>query len=559
VLTKGNKMKFDDIEIGEDENFAAMFEASEQKSQSNTVVDGVIVEINNDNFLVDVGQKSEGKLYLSEITIDGVVQYKVGDTIKVMMMSSRGERPSISYKKVLQKEKFDAFIKEHGTEPENLIVEGKVVSVKNRAGFIVEGADGIEYFMPMAQGFLKAIGAVGKKIKAVVLSAKPESNSIVISRRKLIEETQKNKEETINKMMESNEPKVGTIKKITSYGMFVDIGGVDGLVNYNEISYKGPVNPSKYFNEGDAVTVVIKSYDKEKGHLSLSIKAALPDPWEEMRGQLEQGDTITVTVSNFETYGAFVDLGNDIEGLLHISEISWDKHAKNPKDYLNIGDEINVEVIDLDCDKRRLRVSLKSLQEKPFKQFTKANKVGDTIEGTVATLTDFGAFINLGMVDGLLHNEEASWDNTTKCKDIFKKGDTVEAKIIKIDYDKENISLSLKSLSQSPADTFASKHSNGDIIKAQIKDIKDFGIFVKLEDNLDGLIRKEDLVVVGEDEEELKIGDEIESVVVNIDRQRNRVRLSNKRLESAQQRDMLKSVNDNSSMTLGDALAGKLK
>lgn len=552
-------MKFDDIEIGEDEDFAAMFEASEQKSQSNTVVDGVIVEINNDNFLVDVGQKSEGKLYLSEITIDGVVQYKVGDTIKVMLMGGRGERPSISYKKVLQKEKFDAFVKEHGTEPENIIVEGTVVSVKNRAGFIVESADGTEYFMPMAQGFLKAIGAVGKKIKAVVLSAKPESSSIVISRRKLIEESQKNKEETITKLMENNEPKVGTVKKITSYGMFVDIGGVDGLVNYNEISYKGPVNPSKYYAEGDAVTVVIKSYDKDKGHLSLSIKAALPDPWEEMRGQLDQGDTITVTVSNFETYGAFVDLGNDIEGLLHISEISWDKHAKNPKDYLNIGDEINVEVIDLDCDKRRLRVSLKSLQEKPFKQFLKSHKVGDTVKGTVATLTDFGAFVNLGTVDGLLHNEEASWDNAVKCKEQFKKGDEIEARIIKIDTEKENISLSLKSLADSPADLFAAKHNNGDIIKAEIKDIKDFGVFVKLENNLDGLIRKEDLMQVAEGEEELKIGDEIESVIVNIDKQRNRVRLSSKRLESQQQRDMLKSVNDDSSMTLGDALAGQFK
>ena len=552
-------MKFDDIEIGEDENFAAMFEASEHKSQSNTVVDGVIVEINTDNLLVDVGQKSEGKLYLSEITIDGVVQYKVGDTIKVMLMNSRGERPNISYKKVIQKERFDAFFKEHGAEPENVIVEGKIVSVKNRAGFIVEGADGIEYFMPMAQGFLKAIGAVGKKIKAVVLSAKPESNSIVISRRKLIEESQKNKEKIILTMMENNEPKDGTIKKITSYGMFVDIGGVDGLVNYNEISYKGPVNPSKYFEEGDMVTVVIKSFDKEKGHLSLSIKAALPDPWEEMKGQLDQGDTITVVVSNFETYGAFVDLGNDIEGLLHISEISWDKHAKNPKDYLTIGDEINVEVIDLDCDKRRLRVSLKTLQEKPFKQFVKTHKVGESIEGIVATLTEFGAFVNLGTVDGLLHNEEASWDNTSKCKDKFKKGDEITAQIIKIDTERENISLSLKSLTESPADIFAAKYSNGDIIKAEIKDVKDFGIFVKLENNLDGLIRKEDLLQTSEGEEELKIGDEIESVIVNIDKQRNRVRLSSKRLESQQQRDMLKEVNDNSSMTLGDALAGKLK
>jgi small subunit ribosomal protein S1 len=552
-------MKLEDIEISEDENFATMFEASEQKSQSNTVVDGVIVEIGNDTLLVDVGQKSEGKLLLSEITIDGVVQYKTGDKIKVMLLNTKGERPSISYKKVLQKEKFDIFFKEHGAEPDNVIVEGTVISVKNRAGFVVEDKNGLEYFMPMAQGFLKALGSVGKEIKAVVLSSKKENSSIIISRRKLIEEAQKHKEEIITKLIEENQPRVGTIKRITSYGMFVDIGGADGLVNYNEISYKGPVNPSKYYKEGDAVTVVVKKYDKEKGHLSLSIKAALPDPWEEMRGQLDQGDTITVTVSNFETYGAFVDLGNDIEGLLHISEITWDKNARNPKDYLNIGDEINVEVIDLDCDKRKLRVSLKSLQEKPFAQFQKNNNIGDVVKGTIATLTEFGAFINLGAVDGLLHNEEASWDNSIKCKDTFKKGDEIEVKIIKIDSEKENISLSLKSLANSPAGEFATKHSNGDIVKSVIKDIKDFGIFVKLENNLDGLIRKEDLLSVGENEQALKVGDEIEAVIVNIDKQRNRVRLSSKRLESQQQRDILKSVSDTSSMTLGDVIAGQLK
>ena len=549
--------KLEDFELGEGEDFAAMFEESEKSTETNTVTEGEIVSINDNSFVVSIGGR-EGQIYTSEITINGELKYKEGDKITVMVTGTRGENLSLSYKKVLQKAKFDEFFAKHGEEPENVIVEGIVTSVKPRAGFIVQDSEGMEYFMPMAQGFLKAIGAEGKKIKAVVLSAKAETSSVVISRRKLIEEAQKNKEEVITKLMEVNEPKVGTIKKITSYGMFVDIGGVDGLVNYNEISYKGPVNPSKYYNEGDAVTVVVKKYDKDKGHLSLSIKAALPNPWEEMRGQLDQGDTITVTVSNFETYGAFVDLGNDIEGLLHISEISWDKHAKSPKDYLTIGDEINVEVIDLDCDKRRLRVSLKSLQEKPFTQFIKTHKVGDTVEGKVATLTDFGAFVNLGTVDGLLHNEEASWDNATKCKDAFKKGDDITAKIIKIDTEKENISLSLKSLSESPADIFAAKHSNGDIIKAKIKDIKDFGVFVVLENNLDGLIRKEDLTPPVEGEDELKIGDEIESVIVNIDKQRNRVRLSSKRLESQQQRDMLKDVNDDSSMTLGDALAGKL-
>jgi small subunit ribosomal protein S1 len=550
-------MKFEDFEI-EGEDFATLLEESEKNTETNQVVNGVIVEINGDDVLVDVGQKSEGKLNISEITVNGEVKYGVGDSLKVMITSNRGERPGISYKKVLQKEKFDQFVKENGVEPENKIVEGTVVGVKPRAGFVVQGEDETEYFMPMAQGFLKAQGAVGKKIKAVVLKAKPESSSIVISRRKLIEETQKNKEELITKLMETNEPKTGTIKKITSYGMFVDLGGVDGLVNYNEISYKGPVNPSSYYKEGEEVLTVIKSYDKEKGHLSLSIKDALPNPWEEMKNELEVGDPITVTVSNFESYGAFVDLGNDIEGLLHISEISHNKNIKNPKDYLNIGEEINVEVIDLDCDKRKLRVSLKSLQPKPFETFTSNHKVGDVLTGTVATLTDFGAFINLGEVDGLLHNEEANWETNAKCKNLFKKGDEVEVKIIKIDNEKENISLSSKILQDSPAQKFENEHKIGDIIKSTIKDIKDFGLFVKLEDNLDGLIRKEDLLKTEDEEDAPKVGDEIEAVIVNIDKQRNRVRLSVKRLASQKERDVLKSVNDDSSMTLGDALAGKL-
>jgi small subunit ribosomal protein S1 len=551
--------KFQEFELAEDENFAELFEESEKQTETNTVVDGVIVEMNDESLLVDVGQKSEGKLYISEITVNGKVAYKVGDTIKVMITSSRGERPSISHKKVLQRLKFDEFFDKYGEDPENVIVEGIITSIKPRAGFIVENVDGLEFFMPMAQGYIKAIGAIGKKIKAVVLKAKKDSNSIVISRKKLIEDFQKNKDEQIAKLMGSTEIKEGIVKKITSYGMFVDMGGIDGLVNYNEISYKGPVNPSQYYKEGDKVEVIVKAYDKEKGHLSLSIKDAMPNPWEEIREQLEMGDTITVTVSNFETYGAFVDLGNDIEGLLHISEISWNKNVKNPKDYLNIGDEINVEVIDLDCDKRKLRVSLKSLQPKPFKKFLEEHKAGDLLKGTVATITEFGAFISIGEVDGLLHNEEASWEPNVKCKDIFKKGDVVEVKIIKIDREKENISLSIKALSESPADKFASQYANGDIIKSTIKDIKDFGVFVKLENNLDGLIRKEDLLTVSEENPELQIGDEVEAVVVNIDKQNNRVRLSMKRLESQKNREVLKSVSDDSAMTLGDALAGQLR
>ena len=474
-----------------------------------------------------------------------------------MLMGNRGERPNISHKKVLQKEKFDAFVEKHGEDVEDVTIEGKVISVKNRGGFIIEDEEGCEYFMPMAQSYLKAVGAVGKTVKAKVLKVNKAQNSIIVSRKKLIEEAKAIKDNKVAEILESGEVFNCIIKKITSYGMFVDLGGIDGLVNYNEISYKGPVNPANYYNEGDEVTVVVLSYDKAKQHLSLSIKAALANPWEEIKDELEVGDTITVTVSNFESYGAFVDLGNDIEGLLHISEISWNKNVKNPKELLTLGEEVNVEVIELDVDKKRLRVSLKNLQEKPFAKFTKEFKVGDVVTGKIATLTDFGAFVTIGDVDGLLHNEEASWEPNAKCKSLFKKGDEVEVKIIKIDREKENISLSIKEIADPPAQRFQDTHKMGDIVKGTVKDKKDFGVFIKLEDNLDGLIRNEDFGPLNV--EEINNGDELEAVVVNIDTKRNRVRLSVKRLEQQQEREVLKSVNDDSSMTLGDLLKDQIK
>jgi small subunit ribosomal protein S1 len=549
-------MGIEDIELGEEFDFAKMLDESLESSENNSLIDGVIVEIKGDKVLVDVGQKIEGQLNINEIMVNGEPKYKAGDTIKVIMTGSRGERPSISHKKVLQKEKFDAFVKEHTDDLEEITVEGKIVSLKNKAGFIVEDEEGMEYFMPLAQSYLKTQGAIGKKIKAKVLKINEVQNSIVISRKKLIEESKKQKDEKVAAILDSDEVIDGVVKKITSYGMFVEVNGIDGLVNYNEISYKGPVNPANYYKEGDEVPVKVLSYDPKKQHLSLSVKAALPNPWDEIRDELEVGDAIAVTVSNFETYGAFVDLGNDIEGLLHISEMSWNKNLKNPKDILNIGDEINVEVIELDVDKKRLRVSLKNLQPKPFSKFLSEYKVGDVVKGKVATITEFGAFVTIGEVDGLLHNEEASWEDK-KCKELFKKGDELEVKIIKIDAEKENISLSIKELAESPAKKFQNSHKVGDIIKGNIKDIKDFGIFIKLEDSLDGLIRTEDFGPLNI--EEVKVGDEIEAVITNIDTKKNRVRLSVKRLEIQKEREALSAVNDDSSMTLGDILKDQIK
>jgi len=549
-------MEMLDLELGEDFDFEKMLDESLENSDNNAIVEGVVVGKKDDFLLVDVGQKVEGRLNISETLVDGVCPFNVGDKIEVMLLGSRSERPTISYKNVIQQKKFNEFVAANEAQIEDLIIEGKVTGLRKGKWFIVENKEGLTFLMPLAQSYLKATDAIGKKIKAKIMKINKNQSSILVSRKKYLDDTKREKTTKIDSILANTDVIVGKVKKITSYGMFVEVDGVDGLVNYNEISYKGPVNPSAYFKEGDKVNVKVISYDKDKHHLSLSIKAALPNPWEEIRNVLDKGDTITVTVSNFESYGAFVDLGNDIEGLLHISEISWDKNVKNPKDYLTIGDEINVEVIELDIENQKLRVSLKNLQKKPFDKFAETHNVGEVVSGKVATVTEFGAFITIDGVDGLLHNEEASWNKAAKCKAVLKKGDVVEVKISQINKDNETISLSMKDLLDSPAKEFQNAYKIGDIVSGKIKDIKDFGVFVILNNNLDGLIRIEDLAPLKP--EELQKGQDIESCISFIDTKNNKVRLSIKRLERQKEKDAIKQFNTETNMTLGDLIKGQI-
>jgi len=537
-------MAFDN-ELLDEENFAAMF------------VEGEIVEIqmDEDRALVGVGDKLEGILNLSEIRDEnGELKFACGDKIKVMQMGYYNERPKISYTKVLEQEKTIEFIELHKDDFEDTIIEG-IITKKNRGGYVVE-ADAVSFFMPRSLAAFKDTDeVVGRKIKAQVVKVDAAENSIIVSRRKLFNEERKKKKEIIDQLMAEDVVVEGTIKKITSYGMFVDVGGVDGLVHYNEISYKGPVNPSKLFAEGDTVTVKAISYDKDKRHLSLSIKAVLPDPWAEVESELDEGDTITVTVSNIEAYGVFVDLGNDIEGFLHISEISWNKNVKNPNDYLTVGEEIDVEVIEINSTTHKLRVSLKKLLPKPFDEFLKNYNEGDIVTGTITSLADFGAFVRISGVEGLLHNQDISWDKNTKAKEVLKSGDEIEVKIAKINAEDQKISLNRKTLIESPIDKFAVNNKVNAVVTGTIRDIKDFGVFVSLEDGVDALIRDEDLTPLIK--EELEAGQEIEAAIANIDTKRDRIRLSVKKLDYIKNQAMLEEINDNESHSLGDLIKDK--
>ncbi len=552
-----SKSAIEAMDLGDEGDFASMFEASLKKEKSGSLVEGVIVAIKDEDesILIDVGKKQEGVLRKSEILDEnGELIFGIGDKITVVITGYRNERPGLSYKKAIKSKKVEEFISSYSEDVE-VIIDGVIVG-KNKGGYIVE-ADDVEFFLPKSQAYFKDSNTiVGKKVKAKVIKVDKDAKSIVISRKVLIELDREKRQEIIDVLLEKNEITRGVIKKITSYGMFVDVGGVDGLVHYSEISYKGPVNPSNVYEEGEEIEVKAIKYDQEKRHLSLSIKATIEDPWDDLAEQLEVGDAVKVLVSNIEPYGAFVDLGNDVEGFLHVSEVSWDKNIKHPKDYLEVDQEIDVEIVEMDFEKKKLRVSLKNILPKPFEGFTKTHKSGDNVKGVITTITNFGAFVKIGSVEGLLHNEDASWDRSQKCRDLFKEGDEVEVKIIKIDYDKENISLSKKDLEESPIDVFAKTHKTGDIVMAKVRDKKEFGVFVELEDGVDALIRHEDLGEKSADE--LEVGEELEAAISFIDTDKNRIRLNVKKVARLKEKAQLEEYNNDERSTLGDVLKDQL-
>ena len=557
-----DKEALENIDIDDEtEDFATLLEESlkSENEGSDQLIQGVIVKITDEGVMVDVGMKQEGRLDISEIKDDqDNLLFKVGDTLPVVLSSKPGERPRISHKKAIKKQKVAEFIEANKarTEEEPLDITG-IVTRKNAGGYLVE-ADGIEFFMPVSlAAFKPEMKPVGKSVTARVVKMDEKNGTLVISRRAWLNGQRKQRREAIKKLVDADEIVEATVKRIKSYGMFVEAMGAEGLVHYTEISYKGPVNPASLYNEGDVVPVKVIEFDKERNRISFSIKATQFNPWEEIDEQLESGDTIKVTVANMENYGAFVDLGNDIEGFLHISEISWDKNLKHPSEVLEVGQEIEVEVIELDVPKQRLRVSLKKLQPKPFERFAQKHRIGETLKGTVTSLKDFGAFVKVDGVEGLLHNEDCSWNRSESAKDLFKAGDEIEVAIIKIDQDSGRLSLSRKALSESPIEQYAKSHGVGDIINGTIRDVKDFGVFVNLEEGVDALIRTEDLAPLNP--EEIKAGDPIEAAIVAMEPKKGRIRLSVRRLEKQKERDVLKSINSDDRMTLGDALKGSLK
>jgi small subunit ribosomal protein S1 len=539
-----------------DENFDELNEESFEKAMESTLketevgelISGFVVCVEKDRVIVDIGYKTEAILPIAEFKVGEEVVIKDGDKIPLLVTKFNNDKPIVSYRKALSRQKVVDYLEKNGEDLIGKTIKVKVVD-KNNGGFILR-YDEIDMFLPKSLSALHSDkNHIDREIEVEVVNIK--QSTIVCSRIKHIKEKRKKVKEFLEEMTKEDKVITGTVTKVVNYGIFVDIGPMEGLVHHSEISYKGSVNPMKIFTSGDKVDVKIIEFNKKKNHISLSVKKTMSDPWISIEEELEVGYAIEVTVSNIEPYGVFVDLGNDLEGFLHISEITWDKNIKHPKDHLKIDDVITVEIIEIDLDKRQLRVSQKKLQQKPFDDFMSKNRVGDLVKGKVVTLTNFGAFIRIGSIDGLLLNSNASWDRDSKCTDLLSLEEEIEVKILSIDKDNEKISLDRKTLLETPIFKYSQEHKINDTVSGIVKDIKDFGIFVELEKGIHALLRKEDL---SDDSEEIEVGSTIAGAITFLDVKNNKIRISSKKITQLEEKNTLKLINDDSKITFGDLL-----
>ncbi len=559
-------------ELDNNENFADMLDnyLGGDDKEVNQIIEGEIVEVreDEDRVLIGIGEKREPYIPVAEIKDEeGNFIFQKGDKINVVVTSVKGGNYRVSYSKYLEQEATRKYIEEKGVENiEGQVINGGIKGSSKR-GYTIE-QDGVLFFMPHSQAFLLKRGErvenrrlqADKKVRAKVIKVDVEKNLIIISRKRFIQDEIKKRQEFIKTAM-AEESVQAKVIAITKDKLIVDVDGImKGYIDAEEISHRGKVNPFRTNRVKDVVEAKVLSYDEKERVFNMSIKAITTDPWIEIQEQIEKGDIIEVTVSNIESYGAFVDIGNDAEGFLHVSEIAWDKKISHPKDYLTVGDVIEVEVVEVNPEEHRLRVSRKRLLPKPFELFKQNRRRGDIITGEVTNITDFGAFIKIDEVEGLLRNSDYDWKQGSKCKDFLTVGEEVEVKIFDIDMEREKITLSRKALLETPTQEFAKTHKIGDIVKGKIRDVKEFGAFVTIGENVDALIRTEDMLP--QNKEEFKKGLEVEGMIVTLDTKRDRVRLSIRRLEKAKEQQLLKEINaenDDQSNTLGDLLKEQLR
>jgi small subunit ribosomal protein S1 len=555
--------------------FSQMLEESQKgsKFQEGEVVEGVVVRADSDYVTIDIGYKSEGSVPAAEFFDNqGKLLIDVGDHILVYIERVEDEEGRL----VLSKEKADVLrawdeISEACEKDE--LVEGTVVA-KVKGGLSVD--IGVKAFLPGSQVDIRPTKNldqyIGKTFKFKIIKFNKKRGNIVLSRRLLLmEERARMKEQTLSKIEEGMVTE-GTIKNLTEYGAFIDLGGLDGLLHITDMSWGRIKHPSELFKVGDKIKVKVLKYDEEKERVSLGYKQLLPDPW----NTVEERYTVTMRVKgkvvSLTDYGAFVELEPGVEGLVHVSEMSWTQRVKHPSKLVNENDVVEAVVLDIDKGNRRISLGMKQIEPNPWDILAEKYPVGGKIKGVVKNTTDFGVFVGVPEgVDGLIHVSDISWENKNADPNtLFKKGEEIECIVLSIDKAAEKFSLGIKQLSEDPWRLIVEKYTPGTRVKGKVTKVADFGIFLEVETGVEGLLHVSELDGEGKPKERLKTvaeGTEIECLVTAVDMKEHKLSLSVKALNKAEERENIrayaKQSASSSRTSLGDlmneTLAQKLK
>ncbi len=528
---------FGESQSGGEMDFGAILEQFEQDQvtySTGELVTGKVVGISEHGALVDFGYKSEGLVSVDEFTSeDGEVGIKMGDEVEVVIrsMGSGDAPPSLS--------RFDAERRKSWNEIETAYDEDKTivgkVTAKTKGGLKVD-VNGVEAFLPGSQVDSRPVrnldSYIGEEIEAKVIKFSRKRSNIVISRKVITDEVlNKEKAETLTRI-EEGFIEEGTVKNLTDYGAFVDIGGIDGLLHVTDMSWGRLHNPGEMFKVGDSVQVKILKLDRDKEKVSLGYKQLFPDPWSTVTELYPVNAVIKGRISSITEYGAFVELEPGVEGLVHVSEMSWSKRLKHPKHVVRKGDEVEVQVLGIDPDERRISLGMKQLQPNPWDTIGERYSVGSKIEGKVRNLTDFGAFVEVEEgIDGLVHVSDISWSKKIKHpKDVLSKGQEVEAVITNIDTEGHRLSLSIKELTPSAWEQFTNEHKPGDVIKGKISRFASFGVFVELASDLEGLCHISELSEdrIENPEDEFSVGQELDFKILRIEHDVEKIGLSHR-------------------------------
>jgi len=543
------------------EEMRELYENSMKSLQDSNILKGRVININGDSVIVDVGLKSEGKLSIEEfMDRSGEQKVNIGDEVEVMIV---GREMGFGLL-LLSKNKADIIriweninkASEDGTP-----MDGDIVS-EVKGGFLVD--IGVNAFLPISQVDIKPVknssSFVGRHLKFKVIKVNQRKANVIVSRRIFMEEERDRKKKEFWKNVKADQVVYGIVRNITDYGAFIDLGGVDGLLYLNEITWGRITHPKEFLRVGDEIKVKVIDVDVEKERVSVSIKQLKQDPWLKIDEKYSAGTKVRGKVAGIVDYGVFVELEQGIEGLLHISEMSWDKRLKNPNKIVKKGDWLDLIVLDVDKEKNRVSLGLKQLLPDPWEELVAQCPPGSVVKGRIKNITDFGMFVGIGNgIDGLVHMSEVSWSRRKKIvSETFKKGTMVEALVINVDKTQKKFSLSLKQLKENPWKDLVSRYQVGEIVEGYVTSITDFGVFVEIEEGIEGLVHLSEMdESKGKHPSEIfNIDDKVHAVILNIDGKDKRIGLSikaTKKIEENNTKETFKKNEDYFS-TLGDIL-----